>query len=58
MDQQERTRKSMLITMGGLKFYETYLQFNKHLDDEYKETKGYQKPKVKYNDHILITGNY
>lgn len=43
MDQQERTRKSILITMGGKTFYMAYCQFNKHHDDEFKHTKGYEK---------------
>lgn len=42
MDQQERTCKSILVTMGGKKFYETYLEFNKHHDD-YPNVAGYEK---------------
>ena len=47
MDPQERTRKSILMMMGGIKFYEVYLEFNRPTDDEYPDTKGYQPPKDK-----------
>lgn len=51
MDNQERTRKAILIRMGGVKFYETYLQFNKHHDADYKDTRGYEQPK---EEEILL----
>lgn len=52
MDNQERTRRSVLITMGGKRFYETYLKFNKHHDDEYPNTEGYEKPVT--NEELLL----
>jgi hypothetical protein len=47
MDNQEKTRKAILLELGGKAFYRTYCEFNKHHDEEFKESKGYEKPVYK-----------